>query len=519
MSSTTGYTLPLGYPLTVETPIGRASQLPISFFVDFVLPPLPGDLIIEPLVQGGTFRDAITIQGKLWGYTKKSPSGIHSKDTEKAFSHLARAIRAITRAVHLEDLSAMKYLNNKGGVATLEARTDDTLPDAYFLLDEDSVSDAPIHWTQIAAFGEYKREENAESTKENMDKVTYSMTKFSDPFNFITDYLNLICFVLCISYAKPDQIGRDSTMAPRTDDGKPQYDIQVRSSDGSCTLYRTLDVLSDSGAVRVVSRGTRVWKAVKIENGMPTGAPVALKDAWVDSSRHREGYIHSQVLQSNYLSKERPKFQRYFVTVQTHGDVFQGDEQDRTLDLDIVDTSTSTGGSGDEHASGSPHPHAAIKAGPHFQIHYRIIYGEVGEPLAETTSLRKVFMALMHTVQGIEIDSDAASDRCDRDRIAAQLELARELFYQRDKRISMMIYPAAFSNRIKDMHPRFWPIGRVLGEFYLLLHHAYRNAEKELDELTFDVAKDIYLDILALLKKAAALAGDIQVRRRVIPET
>lgn len=155
-------------------------------------------------------------------------------------------------------------------------------------------------------------------------------------------------------------------------------------------------MLSNSGADYILSRSTRVWK-VRIEDGVTTGELVALKDTWVVSTRHKEGYIHLQVMGSDYLSEGRPQDQAFFTTTQVHGDVFVQNEQDCTLvlGLDVPAESVDS-----EATCSTPHPHAAIKSGPSCQIHCRIVYGEVWEPLGNLTSLRDIFLVLMDTLCG-----------------------------------------------------------------------------------------------------------------------
>ena len=74
-------------------------------------------------------------------------------------------------------------------------------------------------------------------------------------------------------------------------DGTTQYEISVRSTAGDVAVYRTIQSLDESGNSHLLGRGTRVWKAVRVQDGRDIGSPVALKDAWVEGSRQREGSI------------------------------------------------------------------------------------------------------------------------------------------------------------------------------------------------------------------------------------
>ena len=73
-------------------------------------------------------------------------------------------------------------------------------------------------------------------------------------------------------------------------DGR-NFDITVHCQDGQSRVYRTLCLISDSGARELHGRGTRVWKAVLLEGGEECGAPVALKDVWVQAKGEPEGVI------------------------------------------------------------------------------------------------------------------------------------------------------------------------------------------------------------------------------------
>lgn len=98
----------------------------------------------------------------------------------------------------------------------------------------------------------------------------------------------MIQFFLSLIYAEPQELGWDSTMTLLQD--RINYDIRVDGFDGTRRTYRTLQLLSGAGPGDVRRGGTRIWKAVLLENGDPSGTPVVLKDAWVDADRTAEGF-------------------------------------------------------------------------------------------------------------------------------------------------------------------------------------------------------------------------------------
>ena len=91
-------------------------------------------------------------------------------------------------------------------------------------------------------------------------------------------------------FAEPHALGFDPTMTLVCGpDGQRDYDITIRSQHGEDVVYRTSGVLFDAGSDHLVGRGTRVWKAARIdpsscEVGLET---VVLKDSWVDTPRER----------------------------------------------------------------------------------------------------------------------------------------------------------------------------------------------------------------------------------------
>ena len=169
-------------------------------------------------------------------------------------------------------------------------------------------------------------------------------------------------------------------------------------------------MLSDRGASSLLGRGTRVWKAVRIVDGLECGDPVALKDAWVEGSRVREGENNERLKQSRVFVESEASFRSHFLTVECHGDVLVAGAQDCTAqlfttvpdpDADTLQSSSSEG-TGTDVTSG-PDKLPRRSGSSHSQVHYRIVFKEVGLPLAEITSLRTIFKVL----------SDVALCECD----------------------------------------------------------------------------------------------------------
>ena len=79
-----------------------------------------------------------------------------------------------------------------------------------------------------------------------------------------------------------------------------------------------------------------MWSAIRIENGREVGEPIALKDAWVDDYRAREGTICSEILTSALSDIGRRNLQSVMPTVLLHGDVFVAGAQDETLFVTVA---------------------------------------------------------------------------------------------------------------------------------------------------------------------------------------
>lgn len=195
-------------------------------------------------------------------------------------------------------------------------------------------------------------------------------------------------------YADRTNLGFDPSVTLRKgEDDTTQYDIIVRTDTGDGLVYRTLELLSSPGIEYTVGRGTRVWKAVKIENGVSTGEPVALKDTWVDCFREREANINARIRNSTTLETPSRLLAQSLLTVLCHGDVFVYGKEDRTRILR-------------DHGSTSPHETNRSRKDQTpatYQVHYRIVFREIGRDLDSTTSLAVIFSVLMRVAYGVYV--------------------------------------------------------------------------------------------------------------------
>lgn len=201
----------------------------------------------------------------------------------------------------------------------------------------------------------------------------------------------------------------------------PQYEIKVREPPQTECVYRTVGVLSHVGADSLIGRGTRVWKARKLdEYGSPSGPECALKDVWVRSDRPIEHKVIADI------KKAQPEYREHFLTVLEAGFVLVGQSnsqpdntketirrgQDFVLTEQVLrprpaiennvqgtlEKSWSTGhstGSSQHTPVASPRGHwdySKVNLFP--RLHYRIVFEEVGTAVHHLRSYHDIITAV-----------------------------------------------------------------------------------------------------------------------------
>ena len=104
-------------------------------------------------------------------------------------------------------------------------------------------------------------------------------------------------------------------------DGRAQYDYTVEDADGRQITYRTSKLIAHSTSDDVGGKGTRIWKAVRLEDGQPCGAPLVLKDVWIHEELSREGQNLADIRLSDSSEPAQKLFDRTLLTVLHDGDV------------------------------------------------------------------------------------------------------------------------------------------------------------------------------------------------------
>lgn len=141
----------------LQTPFGAAREIPISLFLEKILPPLHDSVDLETVTKAApkrrkhTFNPPVNKNGRLWGYNKQKPSEIKGHN---GYRSLQISAGRLSKA--LEDLSpSFEFRNNDAGLWDLEDRKEDTLPDAYLLVKP--LADGSVDWASIAVSGVYRK--------------------------------------------------------------------------------------------------------------------------------------------------------------------------------------------------------------------------------------------------------------------------------------------------------------------------------------------------------------------------
>ena len=186
------------------------------------------------------------------------------------------------------------------------------------------------------------------------------------------------------------------TIHSHLDDGAKQYDITVRTEGGVNQVYRTKSVLSDRGDSNLLGGGTRVWAAVRVENGEERGELVALKDSWVDAQREREGSLNFKIRAAGTTQQEHNQIDGAVVRVLAYGDVHVAGVRDCTKEaltsarLHVVPRASVT----------DILIPLVVSENSRIQVHSRVVYADIGQPIDRPVSVTEFFSSLAQAAQG-----------------------------------------------------------------------------------------------------------------------
>lgn len=190
-----------------------------------------------------------------------------------------------------------------------------------------------------------------------------------------------------------------------------QYDIEVPSRNGQHAIYRTRRLIFDAGSQRLRGRGTRVWEAVLLENGVESGDSVVLKDSWVDSALQREGDVLEKFREQVTATADPQKkalLDQLFLTVLAHAEVSverTGEHNGVTPDstkADLIPAGFYAKAVEGQDA-GADAIRDVVERTPltyRSKVHYRIVFKEVCTPIGEETSLNKILRSMFFMCLG-----------------------------------------------------------------------------------------------------------------------
>ena len=231
----------------------------------------------------------------------------------------------------------------------------------------------------------------------------------------------MIRLFAAFAFADEAELGFDLGMKP-VPDNPGQFDITVHPSDAeeSPRTFRTVELLSSFGAEPLRGRGTRVFKAIELdESENPKGQHVVLKDIWIDSDRMREGNILTELYEAAE-ENDKPLVLKYFLTAIFHGDVRTiSDSPDDTakcimrgLNIDpdrgqqfvlqhtpvLPPNEKGSGSAVLREACQVPVYRPRIIYAP--KTHYRIVFAEICKPIDDISSLSDVMSLLSEAARG-----------------------------------------------------------------------------------------------------------------------
>lgn len=120
----------------IATPFGDAAEVSTQVFLEQVLPPLRDSIHLDAFLEEndvcGKSKLPVTKNGRLWGFAARNPSGL--KGPKRATFHsLPVCISKVIRAIPSDLGVSLDFQNSETSEWSLEKRTVDALPDAYFL--------------------------------------------------------------------------------------------------------------------------------------------------------------------------------------------------------------------------------------------------------------------------------------------------------------------------------------------------------------------------------------------------
>jgi hypothetical protein len=223
--------------------------------------------------------------------------------------------------------------------------------------------------------------------------------------------------------------------------GEEQFQFEVKGVDGVMRTYRTLELLTDISADKILSRGTRVWKGfdindkenkkwlegfmnrplkerAKMRDAVPPVICV-LKDCWKDASRDSEYRNYRRVYDwiEELPENERSDMRQHFLTViayQTLSRTYnipvdelppQPPESDILAKI-MVSASSMSASITHEHSRGAPTQasrtgNIAAEVFYHVRAHDRHVFEEFAPSIDKVMHMGRKWTAITDVLKGI----------------------------------------------------------------------------------------------------------------------
>ncbi|KAI5993507.1 hypothetical protein EDD15DRAFT_899625 [Pisolithus albus] len=445
--------------------LGEIPSVSLDYFESHALPPLPEGVDVTEIRESLCDAAIWSKDSQRWAVFKTNPKN-STESEDDAFKPLAQVFNAVVREARktIGNRETTLMYGSRPAKSPTSERSNSTRPDAYLLLREkksidDKTDTSNDSWNDIAVSFEFKKGTGEEDCEEDDEKVISSLhhimrsdpcrrstlgvtiedtqmrfwftcraiTLVSEPFDFFTEPGHLIHFFCSVAFADEQQLGWDPTVQRVCVEGKPQYNITVRTDEGKETVYQTTKMISDFSAHAMQGRGTRVFQVrLTLQNGQPVhnAEPLVLKDSWRELDRTREDQILVQIfndLGKEYGTVKGTEARNYFLTVLAAGDVMVHGEKDKTTSLlrdadelppdfglhplradDLPEWKPTRTGEGLT-PNFSCVPPSVKKSKIHHRIHYRLVFKEVCQPIHDLKRLDTVFKVLMDIHKALQL--------------------------------------------------------------------------------------------------------------------
>lgn len=174
-----------------KTAFGKGTEVPISTFLNTLLPPLRPEIDLDALVHqksdNGRAKLPVTKDGLLWGYSMKKPSEIKGS-IGAAFKSLQTCVGRLSKAV--KGLEQRYEYKNRQRAKRRPKEGEDELPDAYLVLR--SRDNGPVDWLDIAVPGAYDKSAPKDNEVVSLCLVSYSCVSDTGSKQTITKITELM---------------------------------------------------------------------------------------------------------------------------------------------------------------------------------------------------------------------------------------------------------------------------------------------------------------------------------------